>query len=271
MSTLLGFLSQLVKVGKLMSRSVTAGAAKEKAHIVEKNPQGIIPSEQIIPFPERLKEVIGDDSARGLALRCNLDPKTIRNYLAGKQYPTLDRLALIAEASGRSISWLATGDSTNTHCSAPDIDGNIKVPEYDIQAAAGCGSFVDCEVKVGEFSFPEAWLRQKKLYGYKLCVISAWGDSMEPSIQHEDSLLLKLLEESEKAAYDGVYVLRLDGMLLVKRMKYSMKEQGHYIISDNPDYDTMFVCNDEFDDRISIIGSVAGTIFKHTLQHKPTQ
>lgn len=254
-----------------MSKPVAVGSSTEKPLSEEKNPNGIIPSQQIILFPERLKEIIGHDSARALALKCNLDPKTIRNYLAGKQYPTLDRLALIAEASDRSINWLATGNNETPNIATLDINGNIRVPEYDVQAAAGCGSFVDCEVKVGEFSFPEAWLRQKKLYGYKLCVISAWGDSMEPSIQHEDSLLLKLLEESEKAAYDGVYVLRLDGMLLVKRMKYSMMDQGHHIISDNPDYDTMFVPNDEFDGRIEIIGSVAGTVFKHTLQHKVTQ
>lgn len=253
-----------------MSKLVAARVSGEKTHNEEKNPQGIIPSQQIIPFPERLKEIIGSDSARALALKCNLDPKTIRNYLAGKQYPTLDRLALIAEASGRTINWLATGDSATPTIAAPDISGNIRVPEYDVQASAGAGSFINNEVKVGEFSFPEAWLRQKKLYGHKLCVISAWGDSMEPSIQHEDSLLLKLLDTSEKAAYDGVYVLKLDGMLLVKRMKYSMKDQGHYIISDNPDYDTMFVPNGEFDERIQIIGMVAGTVFKHVLQLKVT-
>jgi phage repressor protein C with HTH and peptisase S24 domain len=53
-------------------------------------------------------------------------------------------------------------------------------------------------------------------------------------------------------------------------MKYSMKDQGHYIISDNPDYDTMFVPNGEFDERIRIIGMVAGTVFKHILQLKVT-
>lgn len=243
----------------------------EKSLFETKNTKGIIQSELIIPFSKRLSDTIGGSSVRSFARDCGLSDKTLRDYLSGKTYPTLDRLALIADASGRSINWLATGDSAGTAISSSDICGNIKVPEYDVQASAGNGNFINNEVKVGEFSFPEAWLRQKKLYGYNLCVISAWGDSMEPSIQHEDSLLLKLLDTSEKAAYDGVYVLRLDGMLLVKRMKYSMKDQGHYIISDNPEYDTMFVPNGEFDERIKIVGSVAGTVFKQILQLKVAQ
>ncbi len=243
----------------------------EKALKTLKNPEGIIQSELIIPFSKRLAETIGSESVRAFSRACGLSDKTLRDYLSGKTYPTLDRLALIADASGRTVNWLATGDRTNPAIVAPDISENIRVPEYDVQASAGNGSFIDNEMQIGEFSFPEAWLRQKKLYGYKLCVISAWGDSMEPSIQHEDSLLLKLLDMSEKAAYDGIYVLRLDGMLLVKRMKYSMKDQGHHIISDNPEYDTMFVSNDEFDDRINIIGMVAGTVFKPIPQLKVTQ
>jgi len=81
----------------------------------ENNPLRIIPSEQIIPFKQRLKDIIGQESVRSFGRRCGLAEKTLRNYMAGKQYPTLDRLALIAETSGKSISWLATGEErTNT-------------------------------------------------------------------------------------------------------------------------------------------------------------
>ncbi|MFV0447876.1 MAG: helix-turn-helix domain-containing protein [Vibrio sp.] len=82
----------------------------EKSLNKENNPEGIIPSEQIIPFSERLEYIIGNDSVRSFSRKCGLSEKTLRNYIAAKQYPTLDRLALIAEASGKSISWLATGE-----------------------------------------------------------------------------------------------------------------------------------------------------------------
>ncbi|WP_338726584.1 S24 family peptidase [Shewanella baltica] len=227
------------------------------------NPKGIIPSEQIIPFKARISEIIGENSVRAFARSCSLSDKTLRDYMSGKTYPTLDRLALIAEASGRSINWLATGDvEASKAMMSQEIAGNIKVPEYNVRASAGAGSFVNQEVKTGEFSFPEAWLKEKKLFDYNLCVISAWGDSMEPAISHQDSLLIKLLDKSEKAAYDGVFILRLDEMLLVKRMKYDMNMQGHHIISDNSQHGSTFVPNQEFDERIKIIGSVAGVVYR---------
>ncbi|MGL6028032.1 MAG: S24 family peptidase, partial [Vibrio sp.] len=86
--------------------------------------------------------------------------------------------------------------------------------------------------------------------------------------QSNDSLLLKILNTSEKVVYDGIYVLILDAMLLIKRIKYSMKDQGHYIISDNLDYDIMFVPNIEFDERIKIIGLVVGSVVKPIVQVK---
>lgn len=255
-----------------MERLYVPMGMDEKSLKIRNNPQGIILSGQIIPFKDRLEEVVGMDSVRLFSRKCGLSEKTLRNYMAGKQYPTLDRLALIAEASGRSIAWLATGDSVDTYSSsAPEIDGNIKVPEYDVRASAGSGSFVNQEVKVGEFSFPEIWLREKMLYGYNLCVIKAWGESMEPSINHQDSLLIKLLDRPEKAAYDGVYILQLDGMLLVKRMKYDMEMQGHHVISDNVLHGSTFISNMEFDDRIKVIGSVAGVVYRHIASQPASQ
>ncbi|MBN8112605.1 helix-turn-helix domain-containing protein [Vibrio parahaemolyticus] len=82
----------------------------EKSLFETKNTTGIIQSELIIPFSKRLSDTIGGTSVRSFARTCGLSDKTLRDYLSGKTYPTLDRLALIADASGRSISWLATGE-----------------------------------------------------------------------------------------------------------------------------------------------------------------
>ncbi|MCY9855438.1 XRE family transcriptional regulator [Vibrio mediterranei] len=225
--------------------------------------EGIIQKDLIIPFKDRLRSLIGDRSVREFSQSVGIPDRTLRDYLHGKTYPTLDRLCAISDGAGVDLAWLAIGrheaEESPTEAKSKD---NIIVPEYDIQASAGGGSFVGEEVKIGEFSFPETWLRQKKLYGCDLCVISAWGESMEPSIQHKDSLLISLLDKSEIAAYDGVYVLRLDGLLLVKRMQYDMENRGHHIISDNPIYRSTFIPNAEFDERVAVIGNVTGVVYK---------
>lgn len=64
-------------------------------------------------FPDRLKEAMktaGIPSNNQLAKNTELSEATIRKYLKGETYPTLDRLASLADACGCSLSWLATGD-----------------------------------------------------------------------------------------------------------------------------------------------------------------
>ncbi len=138
----------------------------------------------------------------------------------------------------------------------------VDVPEYDVEASAGNGTFVCEESKVGTFSFPKRWLIENKLTGSALCAIRATGNSMEPVIFDGDTLLIKLVDVFENAAYDSICILRLDGRLFVKRMRYDMGKRGHHIISENPKYDSIFVPNTEYDERVQVIGVVAGILFK---------
>ncbi|EMO4249217.1 helix-turn-helix domain-containing protein [Citrobacter freundii] len=66
----------------------------------------------IVRFGERLKEAIGGESNLSFAKKCGLSETVIRNYLAGKSYPGIDKLPAIAEAAGTSIEWLVTGEES---------------------------------------------------------------------------------------------------------------------------------------------------------------
>lgn len=138
----------------------------------------------------------------------------------------------------------------------------ITIPEYDVHASAGGGSIVDCENKINEFEFPESWLRKLGLYGFKLCVIKAYGDSMESSISNGDPLLVKLVDFDYGTIFDGVHVINVDGGLMVKRLMYDIAAQGYHIVSDNSAYKSFFISKQEFDGRVKVIGHVAGTLFK---------
>lgn len=63
----------------------------------------------IVDFPQRLTRAIGQGSIRGLGRRSGLSESVLRSYLRGATYPTLDRLAALAEASDTDLGWLATG------------------------------------------------------------------------------------------------------------------------------------------------------------------
>ncbi|HCS3364943.1 TPA: helix-turn-helix transcriptional regulator, partial [Shigella flexneri] len=58
---------------------------------------------EIMRFKERLEEAMNGESSRAFAAKCGLSDGVIRNYLSGKTYPSLDRLAQIAYATGRPI------------------------------------------------------------------------------------------------------------------------------------------------------------------------
>ena len=66
---------------------------------------------EIIQFPDRLRETIGNDSLRGFARKCDFSEGVLRNYLKGSTYPSLDKLVIIAKMGGVSVNWLATGEA----------------------------------------------------------------------------------------------------------------------------------------------------------------
>lgn len=75
------------------------------------NAERIFIYEGIMRFKDRLEEAMGNDSSRVFAAKCGLSDGVIRNYLSGKTYPSLDRLAQIASASGRPVEWFIRDES----------------------------------------------------------------------------------------------------------------------------------------------------------------
>lgn len=64
----------------------------------------------IVHFGERLREAMAGQSNLAFAKKCGLSETVIRGYLSGKTYPGVDKLPAIAEATGKSIEWLVTGE-----------------------------------------------------------------------------------------------------------------------------------------------------------------
>ncbi|MGY4028107.1 LexA family transcriptional regulator [Aeromonas rivuli] len=215
-------------------------------------------------FSERLKIAMNGMSNSAFAKLCGVNESTIRSYLADKTTPTLTVLEDIAQASGVSFVWLASGKtpmnvnegalqhrSSNEDTEKP----RSRIPMYEIEVAAGAGA-VTLEENIADYwEVPLSWLRQERLEHATLCIINATGDSMTPHINHGNRLLVKTNIDRD-AALSGVYVINLDGFLRVKRLTATLFPAGYRITSDNELYPEEFIPADELDERLSIIGEV---------------
>ncbi|MGR6858927.1 S24 family peptidase [Aliivibrio salmonicida] len=181
--------------------------------------------------------------------------RTIRDYLHGNTYPTLDRLSTISDGANVDLTWLATGETrhlTNT----PVVSSNhVEVFQYDFSASAGPGCLVVSEDPVAKFELSKEWLIRQGLYGKKLTVVAVCGDSMEPTLIDDDLMLVVMIDDPREAR-DGVCVIRIDDEIMVKRIQYDFMERGYHVKSDNDTYQSFFV-GPEYQDRFAIIGRMA--------------
>ena len=93
------------------------------------------------------------------------------------------------------------------------------------------------------FRFSRKWLREQGLESSKLSAVRVIGDSMEPLLREGDDLLVDM---SGKPFRDGIYVVRLDEGLLVKRV--TSQGGGRFsLLSQNLSYPPLSVQADEID------------------------
>jgi phage repressor protein C with HTH and peptisase S24 domain len=124
----------------------------------------------------------------------------------------------------------------------------VPVVRTAVRASAGPGAFAGEESARPYFAFDPQWL--KSLTGSpssKLSVIRVEGDSMAPTLSAGDDILVDLADGAERLR-DGIYVLRVDGALLVKRLAIHPVGRRVTVQSDNPAYGDLPDCGlDEID------------------------
>ncbi|MBX9885629.1 MAG: S24 family peptidase, partial [Novosphingobium sp.] len=109
------------------------------------------------------------------------------------------------------------------------------IPRLPLGASAGPGTMAQDAAPVDRLRFSGRWLRQQGLELAMLSVIEVEGDSMEPSLRDGDEILV---DRSPRALRSGLHVIRLDDVLLVKRLEPGPAGTLQ-IISDNPAYPRM--------------------------------
>jgi phage repressor protein C with HTH and peptisase S24 domain len=131
------------------------------------------------------------------------------------------------------------------------VSESVPVPRLDVEASAGPGALDPGERARDHVAFDPRWLRRIGGSG-KLSLIEVSGDSMAPLLSHGDEILVDHADASDRLR-DGIYVLRRDDALLVKRLSRHPGSARISIVSDNPAYPSWPDCDPA---SIDIVGRV---------------
>jgi phage repressor protein C with HTH and peptisase S24 domain len=116
------------------------------------------------------------------------------------------------------------------------VGGLVPVKRSPVRASAGPGAIPHGEVGRPYFAFDESWLKSLTASpAARLSIIRVEGDSMAPTLNAGDDILVDL-GDCEGPLRDGIYVLRADDALVVKRLALHPAGRRVTVQSDNPAY-----------------------------------
>ncbi|MGF1567004.1 MAG: S24 family peptidase [Nodosilinea sp.] len=188
---------------------------------------------EVDQFPVRLKQAVGDKSIRGFARDCGFSDTVLRQYLNGQSEPTRPALLAIARTAKVSVEWLATG-----------------------QPLAGAQASAEDYVYKDPLAFETGWLRAEfPSASENLLLTQVVDESMEPTLQQGDLALVDTNDRDLETVSHGIYLLKLDNRLLIKRLQY-IADNTLRVLSDHPAYETFSIQPSEASSSLSLMGKV---------------
>jgi hypothetical protein len=188
---------------------------------------------------ERLIRERGEDYA-GLSRLIGRNPAYVQQYI---KRGTPKRLS---EDDRRTLAGYFAIDEAllGGPGAVPEAGGDLRlVPRLDVAASAGPGADAGEERPLGRIAFDSAWLRRMRIAGSaQLSMIRVQGDSMVPTLSDGDEILVDRGDAAERLR-DGIYVLRIDDALVVKRVARNPAGRGISVRSDNDAYPSWPECD----------------------------
>jgi len=115
-------------------------------------------------------------------------------------------------------------------------NGLLSVKRHPVSVSAGPGAVVNEELGKPYFAFDERWLKAlTPTSPSNLSIVRVEGDSMSPTLNAGDEILVDLADCMERLR-DGIYVLRIDDAVVVKRLALNPLGRRVTVQSDNPAY-----------------------------------
>ncbi|MCX8573382.1 MULTISPECIES: LexA family transcriptional regulator [unclassified Gilliamella] len=201
----------------------------------------------VIDFKHRLTLVLESLSGNAFAKKVGMSEAVIRDYLSGKTYPSLNRLAIIAQKCDIPIEWLATGKGECRLLPDTERRGFVYIPFYKLNEFGNNKSLLQIEA----IPFDITLIKHQLFDNDDLRAVWAKGDSMEPTISNHDILIINTAHSKPIDGY--LYAVQYDDQISIKRIQ----NQGSNIalLCDNQKYPSITVDKNEPQD-FKIIGHV---------------
>jgi repressor LexA len=160
------------------------------------------------------------------------DPRMALDRLveaSGESYAALSRML------GRNAAYLQQYVKRGTPRLLPERDRKLLASyrRLDIAASAGPGGLAEDDRLLGSEMFDPRLLASLSVQADESAVLRAQGDSMSPTIEDGDSMLI---DERDRriVSRSGIFVIRMDGGLMVKRVAKAGERIA--VTSDNADF-----------------------------------
>lgn len=183
---------------------------------------------------------------------------SVYNYMKMQPPPSIAWCFDLAKLAEVRAAWLFTGEMPQREgedapgaTAANENQANVPLMEFRVSAGGG-RTAIDRE-PIGYVSFPLDWLESLGPAS-SLELTQVEGDSMEPEFGSGDYVLY---DKGRTKLADGLFVLRLDDDLLVKRVQV----EGRYVqlISNNKEYHPTRIDREADAHRFTVIGRVVWT------------
>lgn len=213
---------------------------------------------------DRLKALRGERNASDFCRAFDMHRNTLYGYESGKNVPNATFLQEACKYYNANPEWLLMGtgpmykgSETSAEKSLPpgdntpkiqqlysDESGRVTIPQWqnpdpemfdyipmaETQLSAGGGAFVISEEIEGYYAFRKNWLSRVASSTKNLVLMRVIGDSMSPTIQEDDTVMIDIGKKSIKEGM--IYAIRFDSTIMIKRLTF--RPGGRIlIISDN--------------------------------------
>lgn len=188
-------------------------------------------------------------SVRELARRIGVSHVSLHQWVSGKNEPSKDGLEALCTYFEVTPAYVLYGDGNAPTGQAICNDDTVSIPLIDVEASCGHGALNDQMVTLIRFIKVSYELIRRYCPAARvgsLQIVTAVGDSMEPTLHDGDSIIVDRSET--RVRRDGMYALRFGDGIFIKRVQVT--PGGARLISDNGLYPPI----DAGLDELSIIG-----------------